>query len=292
MLGSLQSKAAASAPRTKPLLYLIYIQVISLVLTYAAGIWVTITVHNISFDLPDVLEHGLAASVFVLSTALVGFIAALQGQRKISIYNFALFLITVLTGSTGFMLLGNPADATQIAITNLSMLASVAIGMPITGFSLAKVSRISKGMAWDVSPTSFMTYIALGALSLTLVAGAAVSSTPLYTFAVVTHVGFAALTVALVLGVLVVSILEGSEGSASNWDPQRIAYSLLGLASVSVAGGDGVIYLTSGDLSSLVVMAEVAVLVYAFLMIAIGAPYRLDTLTRRRRSSGRAEPEP
>ena len=101
MLGSLQSKAAASAPRTKPLLYLIYIQVISLVLTYAAGIWVTITVHNISFDLPDVLEHGLAASVFVLSTALVGFIAALQGQRKISIYNFALFLITVLTGSTG-----------------------------------------------------------------------------------------------------------------------------------------------------------------------------------------------
>ena len=118
---------------------------------------------------------------------------------------------------------------------------------------------------------------------MTIIAGAAVPSTPLYAFAVVTHVGFAALTVALVLGVLVVSILEGSGGSASNWEPQRVAYSLLGLASVSIAGGDGVIYLTSGDLSYLVVMAEFAVLVYAFLMIAIGAPFRLDTLARKRR---------
>ena len=283
MLAPLQSKAVTSTPATKPLLYLIYLQAFSLALTYVAGIWVTLTVHNISFDLPEVLEHGLVSSVFVLSTALVGFMAALQGQRKVSIYNFVLFLITVLTGSTGFMLLGNPADATQIAITNLSMVASVAIGMPITGFSLAKVSRISRGMARGLSPVEFMIYIALGALSLTMIAGAAVPSTPLYAFAVVTHVGFAALTVALVLGVLIVSILEGSGSSASNWEPQRVAYSLLGLASVSIAGGDGVIYMTSGDLSYLVVMAEVAVLVYAFLMIAIGAPYRLDTLARRRR---------
>jgi hypothetical protein len=283
MLGSLHSKTVRSTPGTKPLLYLIYLQAISLAITYVAGIWLTITGQSISFYLPEVLEHGLASSVFVLLTGLVGFIAALQGQRKVSIYNFVLFLITVLTGSTGFALLGNPTDATQIGITNLSMLASVAIGMPITGFSLAKVSCISRGKARDLSPVAIMTYIALGALSLTMIAGVAVPSTPLYAFAVVTHVGFAALTVALVLGVLVVSILEGSEGSASNWEPQRVAYSLLGLASVSLAGGDGVIYLTSGDLSYLVVMAEVAVLVYAFLMIAIGAPYRLDTLARRRR---------
>ena len=283
MLGSLQHKAATSTPGMKPLLYLIYLQAISLALTYVAGIWVAITVHDVSFSLPEVLEHGLASSVFVLLTGLVGFIAALQGQRKVAVYNFVLFLITVFTGSTGFALLGNPADATQIAITNLSMMASVAIGMPITGFSLANVSRISRGMARGLSPVAFMTYIALGALSLTMIAGAAVASTPLYAFAVVTHVGFAALTVALVLGVLVVSILEGSGASASNWESQRVAYSLLGLASVSVAGGDGVIYLTSGDLSYLVVMAEVAVLVYAFLMIAIGAPYRWGTLARRRR---------
>ena len=208
MLGSLQSKAAMSTRETKPLLYLIYLQAISLAFTYVAGIWVAITVHNISFNLPEVLEHGLASSIFVLLTGLVGFIAALQGQRKVSIYNFVLFLITVLTGSTGFALLGNPTDATQISITNLSMMASVAIGMPITGFSLAKVSRLSRGMAQDLSPVAFMTYIALGALSLTMIAGVAVASTPLYAFAVVTHVGFAALTVALVLGVLVVSILE------------------------------------------------------------------------------------
>ena len=101
-------------------------------------------------------------------------------------------------------------------------------------------------------------------------------ASPLYAFAIAAHVGLAALTVALVLGVLVISILEASEG-ASNWEPQRVAYSLLGLASVSVAGGDGVIYLTSGGLSYLMVMAEVAVLVYIFLMIGIGAPYRFSS---------------
>jgi len=283
MLGSLQSKATMSTPGTRPLLYLIYLQAISLAITYVAGIWVAITVHSISFNLPEVLEHGLASSVFVLLTGLVGFIAALQGQRKVSLYNFLLFLITVLTGSTGFALLGNPTDATQVSITNLSMMASVAIGMPITGFSLAKVSRLSRGIAQDLSPVTFMAYLALGALSLTMIAGVAVASTPLYPIAVVTHVGFAALTVALVLGVLVVSILEGSVGSASNWEPQKVAYSLLSLAAISIAGGDGVIYLTSGNLSYLVVMAEVAVLVYAFLMIAIGAPYHFDALAGRRR---------
>jgi hypothetical protein len=283
MLGPLQSKTAPSTPGAKPLLYLIYLQAASLAVTYVVGIWVAITAHNISLTLPEVLEHGLASSVFLLLTGLVGFIAALEGQRKVSVYNFVLFVVMVLTGSTGFALLGNPTDATQVAITNLSMMASVAIGMPITGFSLAKVSRISRSIAGDFSPVAFMTYIAMGALSLTMIAGAVVASTPLYAFAVVTHVGLAALTVALVLGVLVVSILEGSGTPASNWEPQRVAYSLLGLASVSIAGGDGVIYLTSGDLSYLLVMAEVTVLVYAFLIIAIGAPYRLVTLARRRR---------
>ena len=283
MPGPLQSKAATSTPGVKPLLYLIYLQAASLAVTYVAGIWVAFTAHNISFSLPEVVEHGLASSVFLLSTGLVGFIAALEGQRKVSVYNFVLFVIMLLTGSTGFALLGNPTDSTQVAITNLSMMASVAIGMPITAFSLAKVSRISRGVGRDFSPVPFMTYIALGALSLTMIAGAVVVSTPLYAFAVVTHVGFAALTVALVLSVLVVSILEGSGSPSSNWEPQRVAYSLLGLASVSIAGGDGVVYLTSGDLSYVVVMAEVTVLVYAFLIIAIGAPYRLDTLARRRR---------
>jgi hypothetical protein len=283
MLGSLQSKAATSKQATKPLLYLIYIQALSLAFTYVAGIWLTITVHSISFDLPEVLAHGLASSVFVLFTPLVGFIAALQGQRKVAICNVGLFFITVLTGSTGFMLLGNPTDATQIATTNLSMMASVALGMPITGFSLFKISRAVRSMTQDLSAFAFLICIALGALSLTIIAGAAVPSTPLYAFAVVTHVGLAALTVALVLGVLVVSILDVSGGPVSTWEPQRVAYALLGLASISLAGGDGVIYMTLGDLSYLVVMAEIAALVYAFLIIAIGAPFHLNTLAGRRR---------
>jgi len=273
MLDSFKSPRAT--PRTRPLLYLIYLQAISLAVTYVAGTWLAITVQNVSSNLLEVIEHGLASSAFVLLTGVIAFLAALQGHKRVLMYNSALFFVTVITGSTGFALLGNPTDATQIAITNLSMMASVAVGMPITGLSLATLSRSSRGISRDPSTIPFMTYLALGALSLTIVAGAAVAS-PLYAFAIAAHVGLAALTVALVLGVLVISILEAS-GGASNWEPQRVAYSLLGLASVSVAGGDGVIYLTSGGLSYLMVMAEVAVLVYIFLMIGIGAPYRFSS---------------
>ena len=117
VLGALRSKAATSTQRTKPLLYLIYLQAISLALTYVAGIWVAITVHNISFNLPEVLEHGLASSVFVLLTGLVGFIAALQGQRKVSIYNLVLFLITVIVNALARVLVWRVARGSAVGST-------------------------------------------------------------------------------------------------------------------------------------------------------------------------------
>lgn len=216
--------------------------------------------------------------------------AALRGQRRVAILNLVLFLITVAAGSTGFAFLANTSDPTQIAETNLSMITTLALGMPITGFSLSVVSRASRGDSRDSSPATIMTYLALGALSVTTVAGAAMlSTTPSwYAFAVSAHVGLGSLTVALALGVLMTLVMGASEGGASAWEPQKVAYSLLALASAAIAGADGVVYMLSGDLSYVVVMAEVGVLVYAFLLIATAAPYHRSAGGFGRGKSARA----
>ncbi|MDV3278348.1 MAG: hypothetical protein LYZ69_07770 [Nitrososphaerales archaeon] len=275
MQGSLESMAEVGARQARRLVYLIYIQAAFLAVTYVEGMWAALTVHNFSITLPDVIEHGMASSGFALMTGVVGFVAALRGQRRVAILNLTLFAVAVLAGSTGFAFLANPADPTEVAVTNLSMITTIALGMPISGFSLAKASRASRSNPGDLSPTMVMIYLALGALSTTTIAGAAMlSTTPSwYAFAVSAHVGLAALTVALVLGVLMTSVIGASEGRASTWEPQIVAYSLVALAAAAVAGADGVVYMTTGDLSYVVVMAEVGVLVYAFLLIATGAPY-------------------
>ena len=117
-----------------------------------------------------------------------------------------------------------------------------------------------------------MIYMALGSLALTVVAGALTLSAAFYMEAVVIHVGFAALAVSLTLGVLILSVLEGGENRPRLWAPQRIVFALLSLASISIAGADGVITIYGGGVSYVVVMAEVGVLAYVFLMFASGAP--------------------
>lgn len=275
MQESLESTSEVRVRQARRFVYLIYIQAAFLAVTYVEGIWAALTVHGFSITLPDVIEHGIASSGFALMTGVVGFVAVLRGQRRVALLNLLLFAVTVLAGSTGFAFLANPADPTEVAVTNLSMITTIALGMPITGFSLAKASHASMSISGGPSPTMIMTYLALGALSMTTIAGAAMLSiTPSwYAFAVSAHVGLASLTVALVLGVLMTSVMGASEGGAWTWEPQTVAYSLIALAAAAIAGADGVVYMTSGDLSYVVVMAEVGVLVYAFLLIASGAPY-------------------
>ena len=275
MQDTLQSMEAAGARQARRLAYLIYLQAAFLAVTYVEGMWAALTVHGFSITLPDVIEHGVASSGFALMTGVVGFVAALRGQRRVAILNLALFAVAVLAGSTGFAFLANPTDPTEVAVTNLSMITTIALGMPITGFSLTKVSHESRGNSSELSPGTIMTYLALGALSMTTIAGAAMLSTSpsWYAFAVSAHVGLASLTVALVLGVLLTSVMGTSEGGASSWEPQAVAYSFIALAAAGIAGADGVVYMTTGDLSYVLVMAEVGVLVYAFLLIASGAPY-------------------
>jgi hypothetical protein len=288
----MESKAEARTRQARRLVYLIYLQAAFLVVTYVEGMWAALTVHGFSITLPDVIEHGVASSGFALLTGVVGFVAALRGQRRVAVLNLALFVVTVLAGSTGFAFLANPADPTEVAVTNLSMITTIALGMPITGFSLTKVSQESRGKPSELTPVTVMTYLALGALSMTTIAGAAMlSTTPSwYAFAVSAHVGLASLTVALLLGVLLASVMGASEGGASAWEPQTVAYSLIALAAAGIAGADGVVYLTSGGLSYVEIMAEVGVLVYAFLLIASGSPYNRGAAKAGAGKEGRTTP--
>jgi hypothetical protein len=276
---SLESTTDTLARQGRWLTYLVYVQAAFLAVTYAEGMWSALTVPSFSVTLPAVIEHGLASAGFAVMTGVVGFIAALRGQRRVAGANLVLFLVTIIAGSTGFTFLANTTDPNQIAVTNLSMIATVALGMPITGYSLIKVSYASKGESGEISPVIVLIYLALGALAITIVAGAAMLSTSpsWYAFAVSAHVGLAALMVALVLGVLVTSVMGAFRGRESSWEPQTVAYSLVALGAATIAGADGVVYMTSGDLSYVMIMAEVGVLVYAFLMIACAGPYHLKT---------------
>lgn len=273
--------------RATQILYFIYIQALFLVLTFIVGVWLVTEIHGATLTTPEFIVHGILASGFGLLSAVVGFLAALENQKRVAISNLALFFVTLVAGASGFAFLSNNSSANQILITNLAMMSTIGIAMPITGYSLAKISSSARGLGSDEhrSPSSLMTYFALVALSLTVIAGAAVESISLYAFAVVLHVGLAALTVSLVLGIVLLSVLEGStmnKSGARSWVPQRVVYSLLGLAAISIAGGDGVITVTIGGVSYVVVMAELTILVYSFLLLSIEAPLHLNLAFLRR----------
>ena len=278
--------------RARQILYFIYLQALFLVLTFIFGVWLGTEIHNATISTPDLIVHGVLASGFGLMSAVVGFLAAIQNQKSVAVSNLALFFITVVAGATGFAFLGNNSSSNQILITNLSMMTTIGIAMPITGYSLSRISRLESGLrSDDSSPSSLMTYFALVALSLTVIAGTAVETIALYAFAVVLHVGLAALTVSLVLGIVMLSVLEGStmnKSESRSWIPQRVVYSLLGLAAISIAGGDGVITVTIGGVSYVVVMAELTVLVYSFLLLSIEAPLHLNLAFVRRAASKNA----
>lgn len=273
-----EATAEIKTRRSKQLILVVWAQAAFLAAAYAIGVWLTVEVHGASVTTPEVVVHGVASSGFATLTGLVGFLAAVLKKRRIALANGFLFALTVVAGATGFSFLGDITNATIIGVTNVSMMAVIGLGMPISGYSLSVLSEEARGEEHGVSPASTMIYLALGALALTIIAGAGVSSASLYATAVIAHVGLSALTVSLVLGVLIVTVLEGSKRGEirSHWIPQRAGYSLLSLAAISIAAGNGVIAVTAGGgLSYIIVMAEFGVLVYAFLLFAITAPYHL-----------------
>jgi hypothetical protein len=271
------------------------LQAAFLAVAYAVGVWITTKVTGASVTTPEVIAHGVTSSGFATLTGIVWFLAAVQKKRGIAIGNGILFILTVVAGATGFSFLGNNMDPTGILTANVSMMVIVGLGMPVTAHAVSVLSGEVRGEERGPASSSIMIYLALGALALTMIAGAFVPSVDFYATAVAAHVGLAALTVSLVLGVLVITILEGAQvhEARPGWAPQRAGYSLLSLAAITLAAGDGVIAVTSGGLTYVVIMAEVAVFVYAFLLFAIAAPYHLGTrfgrlsgFIRRLRPSG------
>jgi hypothetical protein len=269
-----QAEDAGKAPSAaKKLAYLVCLQGAFLAASYLVGIWLTTEVQGAAVTTPEVIEHGIVSSGFAVLTGVVGFLAALQRRRGVALANLVLFAVTLVGGTAGFFFLGNNSDPTVISITNLTMMAAIGFGMPVTAYSLVALMAAARGAEKEsMSGVSLMIYMALSSLALTVVAGALTLSAAFYMEAVVIHVGFAALAVSLTLGVLILSVLEGGQNSPRTWVPQRILFALLGLASISIAGADGVITIYGGGVSYVVVMAEVGVLAYVFLMVASSAP--------------------
>lgn len=220
-----------------------------------------LTVHDFSLTLPAVVEHGSAASAFAILTGLVALMSGIEGKKTVSAFNFILFFITILGGSTGFAFLGNTTSIYGIGITNMSMAIVVGIGIPITGFSLARMSSREKD-----GPSLIMTYLALVSLSLTVIAGTGTASMSIFNLMILNHLTFAALTVSFTFGVLVILLLK-----AFSSVPRRVVFSLLSLAFTVTAGGTGTVYLLlSGGIPYAVGMAELAIIVYGFLMLSTG----------------------
>jgi hypothetical protein len=272
----LAEDATRASSGAKKLAYLVCLQGAFLAATYFVGIWLTTEVQGAAVTTPEVIEHGIVSSGFAVLTGSVGFLAALQRRRGVAMANLVLFAVTLVGGTAGFFFLANNSDPTVIFFTNLTMMSAVGFGMPITAYSLATSMGAARGTEQEpMSGVSLMIYMALVSLALTVVAGALTLSAAFYMEAVVIHVGFAALTVSLTLGVLILSVLEVGESRLRMWVPQRITFALLSLASISIAGADGVITIYGGGVSYVVVMAEVGILAYVFLMVVSGAPIGL-----------------
>ncbi len=247
----------------------IYIQSIFLALVYVAGTWLALTVQDQTVTTPEVMAHGVLSSSLAAMTAVVGFLALLQGRRKVAFANGIFFAYLIATAVTGFTWLGDTTVASSAAMTNLTMMAGIGLGMPITGYSLAN-ARSPSSSEKSLVPT--VVFLARGSLSLTVVVGTTVASVSMYATAVAAHVGLAALTISLVIGVLIVSLLEYAQGGSTSLGPQRVGLSLLSLTAIAIAAGDGVIAVTAGGMSYVIVMAEVTALAYAFLILASAAP--------------------
>ena len=264
---------------------MVLIQAVFLVAAYSAGTWLTLEVTGASVTTPEVVAHGVLSACFVAVSGLVAMMALIRHKRSLFIVNFAVFVYLMAASATGFTFLGNTSDTNRVTLANVSMMAGIALGMPTTGFSLVHVWRQKSQEDSSMTPT--MVYIALVSLALTTVAGTLVAGYT-YATAIALHVGFGALTVATSLGVLLVSLVE-TAGKPSSRSGQRVWLSLLGLGAASVAAGDGVVSVTAGGISYVVVMAEITILVYVFLLTTLAAPFTLNiptSIIRSRRPSG------
>jgi len=265
------SEGLPSGSEDKVLGRIILIQSAFLAAAYTAGTWLTLEVAGASVTTPEVMAHSVLSAGFVAMSGLVAMMALIQHRRSLFLVNFTMFVYLMAASVTGFTFLGDTSDPNKITLANVSMMAGIGLGMPVTAYSLVQAWRREDHEGSSLVHT--MVYIALASLALTSIAGTLVAGFT-YAAAISLHVGLGALTVSAVLGVLMVSLLETANRPTSRTG-KRVLLSLLGLGAASVAAGDGVVAVTSGGISYVVVMAEITILVYIFLMSTLAAPYTL-----------------
>lgn len=277
--------------QARRLLRLMYLQALVLAVTYVMGVWLaTVMAAQITVTEPEVILHVALASTFASLTVALAFLAMLQRQRDVAALNAALFLAMVVAGVSGFLLLGDLSSGAQVTMTNLTMISVIGFGMPVTGYSVAKESRIvrsSEAGGLDPSPATGLAFFALLAVALTVIAGVSTrtvalsaSLSALYATAVAIHFGLAAVTISLSLGVFVLSVFEGSGRGPQPARPavQKALFAIMALAAASLAGGAGVIAAglvpgAGATTTYLVMMGEAAAFIYGFLILAIAPPF-------------------
>jgi hypothetical protein len=261
--------------RARQLVRLIYVQAIFLSLAYAAGVFVTFNVFGPSIGTSQVIGHGILASSFGVATALVALVASVQGMRRVALLNIVLFAVAVVGGTTGFEFLGDSSTFSAIENTNMFMTAVVAVGMPVTGLSLAAVSKTFRDVVAGEKGRRLplaVTYASLASLALTLIAGVGMTSTRISSTMKTAHFAFAGLTLALVV-VLVLITLRGALGRRSQpYMRRRLPISFVSLLFIAAAVASGAIFLYIGGITYVYEMAVFAVLLYAFLLLGIELP--------------------
>ncbi len=253
------------------LVYLIYFQAVFLAFAYAVGVWQALVVRAVSVFQPSVVMHAFFAGSFASVTGFVAVLSALRGLRKIMAVNLGLFFYIVVAASTGLALLGNPSIPSA-NLANISMISIVAISVPISGFSIASVSRNPSGSSLQNRPVLTLIYLGLVSLSVHMFAGVGLTSTSLYPQMEVIHFAFALLTAAFSLGVLITLLESGSLQRAAYAFTWRSAYSLVALIFVAIAAGAGGVTLLSGAIPYAVGMAEFAIVAYGFLFLSAQTP--------------------
>ena len=92
--------------RARQILYFVYLQALFLALTYIVGVWLVAEIHGTSISTPAFIVHGVLASGFGLLSAVVGFLAALESQKRVAVSNLALFFITIVAACLGVRIFG------------------------------------------------------------------------------------------------------------------------------------------------------------------------------------------
>jgi hypothetical protein len=243
----------------KRISYWMLAQILFLALTYAAGVFQALGVGAPGITSVFTEAHAFFAAGFGVLTLLVGLLSLFRGLKVLSILNLSLFFVVALGGSSGLAFLGNTSRVGGAGIANSTMMMVIALAVPITGFSLSRLSGLKLGHM------QLAAYAALGMLSFTLMAGVGVTSSGFSAAFVPIHVVFAGLTV--LFTALILYYVANSFGTQPS--VTSAVYPLLALLFVSAVAGMGAAFLLGGPLDAARGMAEGTIIVYVFLALTL-----------------------